>query len=356
MAHTGFDQTLREFGRIGTNVRKSLVDEVLPEHYRIDYPNLVTFLEAYYEHLDSADNFGGIIHELQTIRDIEDTKLEYLDLMFDEIALGVAEATFTFPREAIRNFGNFFRVKGSEYSIDGFFRAFFQEEVEIIKPKDRLLRVGLGTIGDEDRYRIQDGALYQIFSTLIRSPIPLSDWEELYRKFVHPSGFYLGAEVVIEGLPRVTIGTVQSVVDLRANITNIYQTASLSFEAQGEVVGAVTAAPLTLAPLYDGLDSDQLNPDATLYMQNGYAQIGYVSKSGSSTDVSFRLRDRYSLYRNINDYTGLTITDVEKYYSSLYEWAGFYKSWDDLADSANASAIRFSTTLDDFSAAHYVRY
>ena len=355
MAHTGFDQTLREFGRIGTNVRKSLVDEVLPEHFRIDYPNLVTFLEAYYEHLDSADNFGGIIQELQTIRDIEDTKLEYLNLMFDEIALGVSQATFTFPREAIRNFGNFFRVKGSEYSIDGFFRAFFQEKVEIIKPKDRLLRVGLGTIGEEDRYRLQDGKLYQIFSTLIRSPIPLSDWETLYRNFVHPSGFYLGAEVVLEGLPQVTIGTAQSVVDLRANVTNIYQTAQFGVEAQGEVVGAVAGAPLSLASLYDGLDSDQVNPDAFLYMQNGYVQIGYASKLGGN-HATFKMRDRYSLYRNINDYQGLTIADVEKYYSSLYEWAGFYKSWDDYADSANASAIRFSTTLDDFSAAHYVRY
>ena len=355
MAHNGFDQTLREFGRIGTNVRKSLVDEVLPEHFRIDYPNLVTFLEAYYEHLDSADNFGGVIHELQTVRDIEDTKLEYLNLMFGEVALGVSQATFTFPREAIRNFGNFFRVKGSEYSIEGFFRAFFQENIEIIHPKDRLLRVGIGTIGDEERYRIQDGALYQIFSTLIRSPIPLSDWEELYRNFVHPSGFYLGAEVVIEGLPQVTIGTAESVVDLRANITNIYQTASLGVEGQGEVVGAVTSAPLTLAPLYDGLDSDQINPDALLYMQNGYVQTGYTSFNGTQNHVTFRMRDRYSVYRNINDYPGLTIADVEQYYSSLYEWAGFYQSMDDYADSANASAIRFSSTLDDYSAAVYFR-
>lgn len=354
MSHTGFDQTLREFGRIGTNVRKSLVDEVLPEHFRIDYPNLVTFLDAYYEHLDSADNFGGVIQELQTVRDIEDTKLEQLDLMFDEVGLGVSQATFTFPREAIRNFGNFFRVKGSEYSIEGFFRAFFQEDIEIIYPKDRLLRVGVNTIGEEERYRIQDGALYQIFSTLIRSPIPLNDWETLYRNFVHPSGFYLGAEVVIEGLRTVTIGTAQSVVDLRANVTNIYQSASLGFDAQGEVVGAVASAPLTLAPLYDGLDSDQINPDAVLYSQNGYVQLGYVSKLGGN-HTQFRMRDRYSLYRNINDYPGLTIADVEKYYSSLYEWGGFYKSMDDYADSANASAIRFSSTLDDFSAAVYVR-
>ena len=354
MSHTGFDQTLREFGRIGTNVRKSLVDEVLPEHFRIDYPNLVTFLEAYYEHLDSADNFGGIIQELQTVRDIEDAKLEYLDLLFDEVALGVSQATFTFPREAIRNFGNFFRVKGSEYSIEGFFRAFFQEDIEIIHPKDRLLRVGMGTIGDEDRFRIQDGALYQIFSTLIRSPIPLSDWEALYRNFVHPSGFYLGAEVVIEGLPQVTIGTAQSVVDLKANVTNIYQTASLGFEAEGEVVGAVTSAPLALSPLYDGLDSDHVNTDAILYMQGGYVQAGYASKRGGNHAL-FRMRDRYSLYRNINDYPGLTIADVEQYYSNMYEWAGFYQSLDDYADSANASAIRFSSTLDDYSAAVYFR-
>ena len=351
MSHTGFDQTLKEFGRIGTNVRKSLVDEVLPEHFRIDYPNLITFLDAYYEHLDSADNFGGIIQELQTIKDIEDTKLEYLDYMFDEVGLGVSQSSFTVPREAIRNFGNFFRVKGSEYSINGFFRAFFNEEIEIIHPKDKLMRVGISTIGDEDRYRLQDGALNQIFSTLIRSPIPLGVWEELYRKFVHPSGFYLGAQVVLEGKPQITIGTADAVVDLRANITNIYQTATLTLDAEGEVIGAVDGAPSALAELYDGRDSDTLIPDAVLYMQNGYVQSGYTD----ADTATFRFRDRYSLYRNIQDFRNLTITDVKKYYSSLYEWAGFYQSFDDYADSANASAIRFSSTLDDFSSRAYFR-
>lgn len=355
MAHTGFGQSLRDFGRLDTNVRRSLVNEVLPEHFREDYPKLTTFLDAYYEHLDSADGFGGIIQELQTIRDFEDNKLEYLDLMFDEIALGVSQATFTHPREAIRNFGNFFRVKGSEYSVAGFFRAFFQEEVEIIYPKKQLFVVGSSTIGQDDAYKIQDGNLWQVFSILIRSPIPLVDWETLYRNFVHPSGFYLGAAVVLEGLPQVTIGTAESVIDLRANIKNLYSNASVGLAGEGEVVGAIRSAPAAYAPLFDGLDSDQLNPDALLYMQNGYAQIGYVSRAGSSTDVSFRLRDRYSVYRNLNDYPTLTIADIEKYYSSLYEWAGFYQSYDDYADSANASAIRFSSTMDDFSQAVYFR-
>ena len=169
MKYTGFAQTLRHFDRHDVNVRKSLVDEVLPEHFRSDYPMLITFLDAYYEFLDSADNFGGIIEELQTIRDIEDTKLSYLDLLFDEIGLGISNGQFTTPREVIRNFGNFFRVKGSEYSIHGFFRAFFNETVEIFHPKESLFVVGESTVGTEDAKRIQDGRLYQVFSTLIKA-------------------------------------------------------------------------------------------------------------------------------------------------------------------------------------------
>lgn len=349
MAHTGFEQTLREFGRINTNVRKSLVDEVLPEHFREDYPNLITFLDAYYEHLDSADNFGGIIHELTTIRDIEDTKLEYLDYMFDEIAMGVSQSTFTFPREAIRNFGNFFRVKGSQYSVHGFFRAFFNEDIELIYPKDRLMIVGQSTIGQEDAYRLQDGRLNQIFSVLIRSPIPLLDWEELYRTFVHPSGFYLGADVVIEGLPQVEITTAESVFDKNANTKLIFETASFNVDAQGEAVGMLSGFS-EYAPLYDGLDSDASNLNARSYASLGYYTNGYVGDS-----QTYALRDRYSLYRNLNDYDTLTITTVSKYYSETYEWAGFYQSFDDYADSANASALRFSSSLDDFSAAVYFR-
>lgn len=340
MAHTGFDQTLREFGRINTNVRKSLVDEVFPEHFREDYPNLVTFLDAYYEHLDSADNFGGIIQELQTIRDIEDTKLEYLDYMFDEIALGVSQNTFTFPREAIRNFGNFFRVKGSQYSVHGFFRAFFNEDIEIIYPKDRLFYVGKSTIGQEEAARLQDGALNQIFSVLLRTPIPLLEWEELYRTFVHPSGFYLGADVVIEGLPKVEITTADAVFDKNANNKLLFSSADFGIQAQGEAVGMLFGFN-AYAPSYDGLDSDRINRNARVGDPIG--------------DSFYALRDRYSLYRNLNDFQNLTITTLKKYYDENYEWAGFYQSFDDYADSSNASALRFSSTLDDYSAAVYFR-
>lgn len=354
MAHTGFAQTLRTFNRFDTNLRKSLVKEVLPEHFSADYPSLIEFLEAYYEHLDSADNFGGIIEELQTVRDIEDAKLQYLDNMFYGVGLGVSQGRFTLPREAIRNFGNFFRVKGSEYSVAGFFRAFFGEDVEIIYPKAQLFTIGQSQLGPQYAYKLQNGRLYQVFSLLFKVAIPLSDWEALYRKYVHPSGFYLAAAVVIEGKGQVEIGTAESIADPRANITNVYAVASLNGVSEGEVVGAVGVAPAINAPLFDGRDSDQVNVNAIPYITSGYVTPGYMSKLGGNHAL-FRTRDRYSVYRNIQDFQNLTIAQVEQYYSNMYEWAGFYQSFDDYADSAGAPAIRFSSTLDNFSSRVYFR-
>ena len=125
-------ETQKDFLRFDPNFRKSLVQEVLPEYFQTSYPNLIQFLEGYYEFLDADTNFGGAISELKTVRDLQDSTLARLDFAFDELALGISQSQFTFPREALRNFGNFFRVKGSLYSADGFFRAFFNENIEVM--------------------------------------------------------------------------------------------------------------------------------------------------------------------------------------------------------------------------------
>ena len=67
------------------------------------------------------------------------------------------------------------------------------------------------------------------------------------------------------------------------------------------------------------------------------------------------LRDRYSLYRRITDFNTMTIDSAERYYSSMYEFAGFYADFSDYADSATASAIRLSSTRDTFDIRRYFR-
>ncbi len=312
-------ETLRDYDRLASSYKLSVVRQVLPEYFSTSYPNLVTFLESYYEHLDSDENFGGIINEILTIRDVEDVTLKRLDFVLDEIALGVSQTQFTFPREALRNFGNFFRVKGSLYSAEGFFRAFFDENnVEIIYPKNSLIRVGdptQGKIGPEDALILQDGRIHQIFSVLIKSPLSLNDWEILYRNFVHPSGFFLGAEVEVITEGQVSVITAESITDPDPRV-KIVEQASFNMSGEREVS--------LLLP--DDQDADSAE-------------------------------QRYNPYRTTNFFggRGVSLLTLAKIYSNLDELAGYGISFDD-AGTALGSGITFDNTFDTFDQREFKRY
>ena len=168
---------LDNFNRRNIEVRNTIVQEVLPEYFQRDYPNLIQFLEGYFEFSDS-DETASLINDLYTIRDIEAATTKQLDQIFQEIAKGASRDYFQDPREALRSFANFYRVKGTRYSAEGFFRAFFQEAVEIDFPKEDLFIVSESLIGAESLKFIQNGAIYQIFSILVKSTVPIARWKD----------------------------------------------------------------------------------------------------------------------------------------------------------------------------------
>ena len=311
-------ETQKDYFRLAPNFKTSLVKQLLPEHFAESYPSLVSFLEGYYEFLDSDDNFGGAINELLTIRDVQDATLKNLDLVFDEIALGISSGQFLFPREALINFGNFFRVKGSLYSAEGFFRAFFNENVEITYPKNRLMRVGdtsqQGHIGAEADNLLQDGKIHQIFSVLIRSPISLVTWETMYRSFVHPAGFHLAAETVLEGIGSVKITTAESIFDPFANTTKVYGNAEVQY-------GIPFASASILIP--DDGDADSAS-------------------------------ERINPYVKMSQYSAFSMDSIASFYSNMGEWMGYELTMDD-ADSTG-SAVRFDHTLKTFDQQQFQTY
>lgn len=247
---------LDNFNRRNIEVRNSIVQEVLPEYFQRDYPNLIEFLEGYFEFADQ-DETASLVNDLYTIRDIEAATTAQLDQIFSEIAQGASRDYFKDPREALRSFANFYRVKGTRYSAEGFFRAFFQETVEIDFPKEDLFIVSESLIGPESLKFIQNGALYQIFSILIKSSVPIARWKELYRRFVHPAGFFIGGQVVLElsteevliqnPMPNVLIDSAANEIIVEA------ATAGLVFgNSTAEIVGRAV----------DGIDADS---DETVY-------------------------------------------------------------------------------------------
>lgn len=205
MVHDTRDHTL------DITIRPDMVSQVLPEYFATDYPNLIAFIETYYDYMDSHGAFGECLKDLYDIRDIGTTKLSYLDNMFAEFALGLGQDFFIEPREILRNFARFFRVKGSLYSIKGFFRSFYNDDtIEIEYPKKDIFLIGdsASYIGPKSQKIIQDGGVHQILSILIKSETGLSEYQELYKKFVHPSGFYLSAEMLIKNTQDIAVSSI----------------------------------------------------------------------------------------------------------------------------------------------------
>lgn len=190
------DKTLRDIGRRNIDFQRDLVKEVLPEFYAADYPKLIQFLEKYYENLDSDGNFSRKIHDLFATRDIQQTSQENLTYIEDELLLGqnYLEGWLN-SRQAALLSNNFYRSKGTKYSIERFFRAFYGQDPVVEYGKNYVFTVGHDIVGpNSGRYLIND-KVYQFWGILIKVGLPASEWLELYKLFAHPAGMYIGSEV-----------------------------------------------------------------------------------------------------------------------------------------------------------------
>lgn len=213
------DKTNIFTNRTDINLFRSEIDQVIPEYFAEDYPNIKKLFDAYYEYMDSADNPSGQIQRLFSSRDATQVPTKLLQYLEDELLLGQAYfGGFLNKREAIKFSNTLYRSKGTKYSIEQFFRGFYGIDPTIIYPKENIFKVGpaidygldsinsagqqikeaASVIGPESRKFITDDKLYQVMSVLIRIGLPLNEWVEAYKLFVHPGGVYLGSELLLE--------------------------------------------------------------------------------------------------------------------------------------------------------------
>ena len=200
-------RSLFEYNRRNPNLRKSKIREVLPGYYSEEYPALINFLETYYEALDDPNELINTLeYELLSLRDLDEINLQYIDRLFYEIANGAGARYFTNPRLIGKLFNLLLQNKGNEFSTNLFFEFFFSENVDIIYPKNNILKTFSGDsskleeakIGVESLRYIQDGLKYQLLSIALRSGKGINEWGDLYKRFVHPAGYYLSSEIGIE--------------------------------------------------------------------------------------------------------------------------------------------------------------
>lgn len=302
-------------------LHKNKVREVLPEYFIAQYPELITFLEKYYQYLDSDQtiSFDQTLKGLFTARDLHATSEDNLNRILKEIGLGLANTTyFQDPVFSARLLSVFHRVKGSLYSAEAFFKAFYGIDAEISYPKRNIFIVGESLIGAESLRFIQDGALYQIFSILIKSELPSSVWREFFKEFAQPAGFYLGSEVVIVGL-----------ADNLATIANDMPIVLLDSNA-----GTYTFEDVVVNNIVADIDITEL-----------------IASDSAGVFI------RRSAYNNsLQPYSTITVGQLDDMYQSVKDLMSIAPYTFDEDSDSNGNAMDMSNTFQTFDQIKYMWY
>mgnify|MGYP006080356955 FL=1 len=222
-----------------------MVDQVLPDYFKADFPKLIKLLEAYNQFEDSDQSPARLVHDIITARDITANDLSLLSFIEDELLLGQSYFEgFENKRAAAKFSNNLYRSKGTLYSIQQFFRTFFGVTPDVRYTKEDRFMVGEtdSRIGFDSQKFLTDDKLYQVFAILIKADIPVDRWREAYKLFVHPAGMYFGGQVLLEATGSFNFGIMPD-----------FEIVNIDPVVQGE---ASLGTPLTITDLTGEVDSD----------------------------------------------------------------------------------------------------
>jgi len=281
------DKTLKDKNRRELVFSRDYVERVLPTYFAEDYPQFIQFLKTYYEYLDQDGNFGDILKNLETTRDIGQTKKSNLTFIEDELLLGqnYLEGILD-TRTGAELSNNYYRTKGTKYSIQRFFRAFFGTDPEVIYGKNFVFNVGESQIGPNSQKYIIDDKVYQFWGLLIKTDRARKEWIDLYKLFAHPGGMYVGSQVqVISVNEDASFDTMPIAIPPASSIPVYTSIAYAQFSPLGE---------------YSGLIASEVDSSGFMRIDLDRSRVGdFVDTTPTDTYGTVEYLDTH--YQNIRD-------------------------------------------------------
>jgi hypothetical protein len=122
-----------------------LIESQFPSFYREDGQVFVTFVKAYYEWLEQANNTLYHSRRLLEYRDVDQTVDNFLVYFKEETLKNIQFDTATNKRLFIKNALDFYRSKGTERSVDLFFKLVYAQPASIRYPGDDVFKLSDNT-------------------------------------------------------------------------------------------------------------------------------------------------------------------------------------------------------------------
>lgn len=231
----------------------SPVAAVTPSYYQQEYPQLVEFLEKYFEYIEDTAGFGDLLQKLKDIRNIDVTEEAYVQILSSkEYGAALPDLSSIDETAAVRLFEYWYKAKGTRAAVEMYFRIFLNTNVEVVYPRENMLIVDGGdwdesqvryttvkSLIDEPRAVIQDDFYYQAFSYLIRSGQSISDWGDTFYRAAHAAGFKVFGEVELSGV----IGNFNNIATNSPTIQPGFQTLDAEILILGAAAHAMGVSP-----------------------------------------------------------------------------------------------------------------
>lgn len=162
---------------------------------------------------------SSVMNSISEALDIDTADQDFLDMIQKEIASFIPKNLNADKRNLYKKIIEYYKVRGSSESVETFFRLIYNDEVEVSYPYESTLIPSSGSYDtDQNLYldnkgflsntiKLQDSYFYQKFSYVIKTARNISEWEDIFTRLVHPSGFiFFGEILVISQLVRNVLG------------------------------------------------------------------------------------------------------------------------------------------------------
>ena len=246
-----------------SNLKTSvLINRQIPEYIREEYPAFIAFVEAYYEFLENKQgtNNNDLTSKAKDLRnnfDVDASINQFEDNFFNTYANLLPRDVAVDKAILIKNVLPLYLSKGSEKSFKFLFRMLFNEELDIIYPKNNVLRASAGNWVVDNKLRVnQDIATVYTCNGTVKTFIlaqysTLNDITVYVNDVVQSSGFSLRKEYrkIIFDTPPAN-GSVVKIV---------YQAFNIDLLNNRKITGASSGATAIVERSSRRIITDQLN-------------------------------------------------------------------------------------------------
>jgi hypothetical protein len=174
----------------------SLVDTLIPDYIKEDYPNYVLFIKRYFLALETETGPMAVVNDLTKFIDVSRVPDEQLSHLINQYlnSFPMEEFNDINVRTFIQNSKDFYSKKGTENALQFIFKL-LNGSLELYYPADDIFHLnyscpsGLGTVEDvEQLHYIHDNEYYAYYVYEIRSDQDIDKYQEIVEKQIHPVG------------------------------------------------------------------------------------------------------------------------------------------------------------------------